>query len=64
MNPQEFIYYQIYEGALKAEAKERQALNAATTGLEDFRKGGLGGVGKISKLIESKIKEAVKLSKG
>jgi hypothetical protein len=43
MNTHDFIYSQIYKGALKAGAKERQALNAATMGLEAFKKGELGG---------------------
>lgn len=55
--PNDFIYLQIYRGALAAGATERASLNAATTGLHDYRKGRFT---KATKLIQEKIAEAKK----
>lgn len=57
MKANDVVYDQIYRGALKAGARERAALDAAVTGLEDFKKNRFK---KPSQLIEKKIAEAVK----
>lgn len=58
----DFIWDQIYKGALAGGAKERIAKDSAVAGLEDykkgrFKKGGAGG------LVKSAIALAVKRSK-
>lgn len=57
MNEQDYIYEQIYKGALKAGASDRAALQAATTGLQKYKNNQFK---KASSLIIEKIKEAVK----
>ena len=58
----DFIWSQIYKGALAGGAKERIAKDSAVAGLEDYRKGRFkkGGAGK---LINTAISLAVKRSK-
>ena len=55
MKPNDFVYMQIYKGALAKGAKERAAHNNAILGLEDFKKGRFS---KTSKLIEERIRMA------
>jgi len=43
MNQTDFVFNQIYKGALKAGAGEKQAHAHAVMGLEDYKKGKLGG---------------------
>lgn len=62
MNPHDFIYNQINNGALAKKAKPSIARSCAQEGLEKFKKGMLGGK-KASHLIEAQIKKAVKESK-
>lgn len=57
----DFVYSQIYKGALNAGAKDEFALSAALTGLDDYKKGRYDR--KVLDLIELKIKEAKRLSK-
>lgn len=52
----DFVYSQIYKGALAQGAKEKHAKDCAVMGLDDYKKGKF--TGKPSKLIESRIKEA------
>lgn len=57
MNEQDYVYQQIYKGALKAGASEWASLAAAVTGLEKYKNNQFK---KASQLIVEKIKEAVK----
>ena len=58
MNNRDFVYNQIYKGALKQKATERAAHQAALTGSEDYRKGRFKNA---TILITDKIKEAKKV---
>lgn len=62
MNPSDFIYKQILNGATSKGAKPSIARSCAQDGLEKFNKGRLGGK-KASFLIEAQIKKTVKDSK-
>ena len=62
MMPNDFVFNQIYKGALNAGANERAAHNNALLGLEDYKKHKLG-TKKVSSLIETRIKQAKKESK-
>ncbi len=55
MNPQDFIYDNVYRGGLKKGDSERSAYRAAVSALEEYNKGRFD---KVSKLIERKIAEA------
>lgn len=57
MNEADFIYDQIYKGALRAGAREHSAKNAAVIGLSEYRKNRFKN---ISALVESMIKNAKK----
>jgi len=61
MKPEDFVYNQIYRGALNAGARDRQALNNAILGLEDYKRHKIAK--KVSGLIEARVKLAVKESK-
>ncbi len=61
MTPGDFVYMQIYKGSLSSGAVERIAKEQAQIGTENYRKNNFQG--KVSALITSRIKEAVKLSK-
>jgi len=54
----DFVFDQIYKGALAAGAKEKAAHDHALMGVDDYKKGKFQG--KASKLIESRIKLAKK----
>jgi len=58
---EDFVFNQIYKGALAAGAKEKQAKDHAVMGLNDYKKGKFQG--KASKLIEDRIKQAKRKSK-
>jgi hypothetical protein len=57
MLTKDFIYDQIYKTSLKEGSTERAALDAATMGLDHYRKGRFK---KVSKLIEAMIMQAKK----
>ena len=57
MIPTDFIYKQIYTGALKAGATERAAHSNAVMGLDDFKK---GRYKKPASLIKERIDTAKK----
>lgn len=58
MNPADFVYRQIYTGALRAGATERAAHSQAVMGLDRYKRGKNRGT--VSKLIEEHIKLAKK----
>ena len=60
MNPIDFIYDQIYRGAIQAGAKEPKAKDNAIAGVSDWKKGRFK---KPSQLIEQRIKQAKRESK-
>lgn len=60
MNVNDFIYDQILKGALRAGAGQAEAKNAASWGLECYKK---GRYGKAKDLVSDKIKYAVKETK-
>lgn len=60
MQPNDFVFLQIYRGAIKAGAKERAAKDHAIMGSEDFRRNSFK---KASHLIEERIKAAKRESK-
>lgn len=53
------VYLAIYKGALKVGADERASHNAATTGLDDYKKNRFK---KATTLIMDKIKEAKRMT--
>lgn len=57
VNKNDFVYMQIYKGAMKAGASEYSSHRAAVTGIEDYKKNKFK---KAIDLIEQKIKEAKK----
>jgi len=57
MNPGDFVYNEIFRGALAKKATERAAHTNAQIGLEDYNKNKIGK--KVSHLIEERIKKAV-----
>ena len=61
MQPNDFVYQQIYKGALSKGASERAAHNNALLGLEDYKKNKI--FKKVSYLIEDRVKQAVKETK-
>tara|TARA_Y100000593_G_C4224646_1_gene293759 strand:- start:52 stop:246 length:195 start_codon:yes stop_codon:yes gene_type:complete len=61
MNPSDFVYDQIYKGALNKQASQRWAQHHALLGLEDWKKNKIPS--KTSKLIEARIKKAVQDTK-
>ena len=54
MNPNDFVYTQIYKGALNVGASALSAQQSAAIGSDEYRKGKFGK--KVSHLIEEKIK--------
>ena len=62
MMPVDFVFSQIYKGALRDGASERCAHQNALLGLEDYKKNKLGG-SKVSGLIKARINKAIKESK-
>jgi len=58
---EDFVYNQIFKGALAKNALERHAHDQATIGLEDYKKGKIEK--KVSHLIEDRIKKAVQATK-
>ena len=62
MNAAEFVFYAIYDGALKVGASEHSAISHAVMGLDDFRKGKIKK-GKASHLINDRIAKAKKVKK-
>jgi hypothetical protein len=60
MNAQDYVYRQILTGALDKGASETMAKNNATLGLEEYKKNRFS---KPDKLIQEKIKEAVRQSR-
>lgn len=62
MSPGDYIYMQIYKGALAGGAKERLAKDYAVMGLDDYKRGKFkkGGAGQ---LVKSAIALAIKVSK-
>ena len=64
MNPQNFVYKQVFNGATAKKAKPSIARSCAQEALEKFNRGQLGGKNrKASHLIEDYIKKAVEDSK-
>ena len=61
MSQLDFVFDNIYKGALKAGASDRQAREQAMMGVDDWRKNKFHG--RVSELIQSRIKTAKKLSK-
>jgi len=61
MSPNDFVFNQIYKGALAKKATERAAHNAALNGLEFYKKHKISK--KVSGLIAENIAAAVKASK-
>ena len=61
MNAADFVYNQVYKGALAKGAKESKARDAAIMAVNDYKKSRLGGK-KVSHLIERYIKEAKRKS--
>lgn len=61
MSPEDYIYNQIYKGALSVGASEQFAKDNAVTGLSDWKKGKFK---KVIDLIEEKIKQAKKMTGG
>jgi len=57
MSPEDYIYDQIYKGALKAGAGEKSAKLHAVLGLERWKKGKFD---KTAKLVEEMIQSAKK----
>lgn len=57
MMPDDFVFNQIFKGALNQKASERCAHNNALLGLEDYKKNRIAS--KVSKLIQDRIKRAV-----
>lgn len=60
-NLEDFVYSQIFNGALAQKASERHAHDQALIGLEDYKKGKIPK--KVSHLIEDRIKKAVQVTK-
>lgn len=56
MSPADYIYTQIYKGALHGGACERKAKDHAVMGLDDYKRNKYAG--KPSRLIEERIKMA------
>lgn len=63
MKPNDFVYQQIYKGALAKKVNERVAHQQALIGLDKYKKSAMGGA-KVSKFIEDQIAIAKRLSKG
>lgn len=61
MSQQDFVWIQIYKGALKAGSSERYAKDQAQVGLDEYKKNKFDR--KVSHLIEKRIKNAVVLTK-
>lgn len=61
MTPQDFVYTQIYKGALKGKASERMAQQHAQIGLDIYKKNKFSG--KASELIKLYINMAIKSTK-
>lgn len=57
MNNIDYLYNEIYEGALRAGALEPSAKNAAETGLREYKKNRYKS---INKLVEEMVKNAKK----
>jgi len=62
MNPKDFVFDQIYKQSLKSGASSVNAHAQAVMGLDDFKKGKFSG-GRVSKLIEDRVKKAKRASK-
>ena len=60
MNGKDFVYKSILNGALEKGASQVMAKDQASLGLEEYKKGRFD---KPDKLINEKIKDAVRLSK-
>lgn len=58
----DFVWDNIYKGALKGGAKDRFAKDAAVQGLEDYKKGKYKKIG-VGPFIISAVAAAVKRSK-
>lgn len=63
MQPNDFVYQQIYKGCLAKGVKEGIARDAAIMGLGAYKKGKHGGK-KVADLIANSITQANKISKG
>lgn len=61
MEPSDFIFNQVYKGAMAKGVVERIAHNAAVIALDDFKKGRFSG--KASKLIADRIAAAKRVQK-
>ena len=61
MNPSDFVYQQIYKGALAQKVNEGIAKNHAVMGLDMYKKGKFQ---KVNVLIKDMITKAKKDSKG
>lgn len=57
MNPSDFVYDQIFKGAIRQGTKQDSAHRHAVMGLDELKKGKMGGA-RASKLIERHIAEA------
>lgn len=63
MNTTDFVYNQVYKGALNQGVHESVALQYALIALDKYKKSNIGGV-KVSKFIKDTIIQAKKASKG
>lgn len=61
MTPNDFVYLQIFKGALKSGSSERIAKEEAVLGLEEYKKSKIGK--SVSVLIDFRIKNAKRRSK-
>lgn len=61
MIPDDFVYNQIFKGAISQGAKERHAHSNAVLGLEDYKKHKIAK--RVSHLIEGRIKKALQDTK-
>lgn len=57
MEPADFVYSQIFKGALNNGASQNESQQQAVMGMEAYKKGKISK--KVSHLIEEKIKTAV-----
>lgn len=58
---EDFVFTQIYKGAIRENVSERLAHNTATLGVEDYKKGRYQG--RPAKMIQDRIAQAKKAHK-
>jgi len=62
MTPEDFVYKQVFNGAINGGAKQSISTACANQALTEYKQGKLNGK-RVSHLIESKIKQAIQESK-